>query len=248
MAKSKDPAAQESLEASKQDKKKKKGLDPTDMLLSEIEEDIRQDELNRLWDTYGGYVLGAAAVIVLAVAGYQFYASSQQAADIEAARLFNEGVALSQDGDFAAAQDVFEALAADTGQNYGVLAAFRQADLLLNDDKTAEALDVYAWIFENPQVDVLLQDAAVILYVTHAMGSEPAADLQNLVQPMTGPANPLRFSALELSAYLALETGDVDAARADLQSLLDDLGTPANMRIRATEVMDSLPPAMDAPS
>ena len=247
MAKLKDPAAKKPLEESEEDKKKKK-VDPTESLLSEIEEDIRREEVARIWNTYANYVLGAAAAIVLAVAGYQFYAANQQQAALEAARLFNEGVALSQQGDFETAKDVFEDLADQPGQNYGVLAAFRQADLLLTDGNTAEALDVYAWIFENPAVDVLLQDAAVLLYVTHAMGSEPVEDLQNLIQPMTGPNNPLRYSALELSAYLALETGDIEAARADLQSLLDDLGTPVNMRVRANEVMDSLPSAAEAPS
>src|SRR3979490_643349 len=39
----------------------------------EVDEDLRREQLKKLWDRFGPYVLGAAVLIVVAVSGYKLW-------------------------------------------------------------------------------------------------------------------------------------------------------------------------------
>ena len=40
-------------------------------IFREVDEDIRRDQIKKLWDRFGPYVLGLALLIVLGTAGYR---------------------------------------------------------------------------------------------------------------------------------------------------------------------------------
>ena len=40
-------------------------------IIQEVEEDVRRERYEQLWKKYGNYVIAAAAVLVLAVGGWQ---------------------------------------------------------------------------------------------------------------------------------------------------------------------------------
>ena len=42
-----------------------------DSLLREVEEEIRREQMQKIWQRYNGLILGAAALIVLGVGGLQ---------------------------------------------------------------------------------------------------------------------------------------------------------------------------------
>ena len=44
-----------------------------DGLLREIDEELRQEQAQKLWKTYGKYVIAVAVAVVAVVAGYQGY-------------------------------------------------------------------------------------------------------------------------------------------------------------------------------
>ena len=46
-------------------------VDKNDSLLREVEDELRNDQLKKLWNDYGTYVLGAALAFVAAVGIYQ---------------------------------------------------------------------------------------------------------------------------------------------------------------------------------
>ena len=45
--------------------------DESDVLFQEIEDDLRQEQTNKLWTDYGKYIVGAALALVIGVAGFQ---------------------------------------------------------------------------------------------------------------------------------------------------------------------------------
>ena len=40
-------------------------------IFREVDEDLRREQYKRLWDRFGGYVIGLAVLIVVAVGGYK---------------------------------------------------------------------------------------------------------------------------------------------------------------------------------
>src|ERR1700674_2043225 len=67
-------------------------------IFSEVDEEVRREQLKKLWERYGNYVIAAAFVVVLAVAAWRGYdwwetrkAAEAGAAYDAAARLADEG-------------------------------------------------------------------------------------------------------------------------------------------------------------
>ena len=48
-------------------------VDKNDALSREIDEELRREKFEKLWERYGIYVLVAAAGLVLSIGGYQFW-------------------------------------------------------------------------------------------------------------------------------------------------------------------------------
>ena len=46
-----------------------------DILFEEIDDELRHDQANKLWQAYGQYVIGLAVAIVVGVGGYQAWRS-----------------------------------------------------------------------------------------------------------------------------------------------------------------------------
>src|SRR6202171_1302277 len=97
-------------------------------IFREIDEELRRDNLLKLWQRYGKYVI-AAVVVALLVAGgvvawHDHQAKQRQA---QSAR-YAAALALLRDGKEPEAAKVFASIAQDGG-GYAQLAAFEGADL-----------------------------------------------------------------------------------------------------------------------
>src|SRR5215472_18685846 len=79
--------------------------------IREVDEDLRRENLEKLWRRYGSYAVAAAVVIILGVAGYvgwQRYAAGQRA---ERAQQFQAALALATKPDVVAATQTLQAIA-----------------------------------------------------------------------------------------------------------------------------------------
>lgn len=207
-------------------------------LIREVEEDLRRENLEKLWRKYGGYALTAAVLIVIAVAanvGWQHYSASQRdgrARDYEAA--LNLVAA-----DDAKAQEALQAVAqGDDG--YATLARLHAAALKAEAGDVDGAVAIYDQLAGDSSVDRSLRDLSLLLLATRTADTADPAQLSQKLQPLTEAASPWRYSALEIMAVLARRAGDNEKAQQILTGLADDLNAPRALRQRATELLAAL--------
>lgn len=211
-------------------------------LLREIQEDLRRERLEKLWQRYGSVLIGAALAIVVAVAAYQAWKAwelSRREAHSEAFIKAEERAA----NDSVAAAEAFSAIADQGRSGLAVLAGFRQAALLADAGKLEDAAAEYAAL--AARVDhPLYRDLARLRWVSARLISDPAAAedarLGEALATLTGETNPWRFSAREIIAAIALRKGDVEQAREVFGKLQADVETPQGIRSRASEMMARL--------
>ena len=207
-------------------------------VFQEVDEDLRRDQLAKLWKRYGIYVIGAAVAIVAATGGYvawKNYRTKQLMAQGDA---FVQALVLRANGESREAVDAFAALADSTSDGIGTLARFNQAALLADRGDAAEAVKVYdALATQAPQK--ALRDIAVLCAVALSLESVDAAESQARLEPLMAPDNPFRFSAKELSALVALHAGDTAKARDLFKALAEDETAPSGIRGRAEEMLQA---------
>jgi len=209
----------------------------TDVLLKEVDEELKKERYAELWKAYGNYVIGAALVLVVATGGWQFWTGYQKEQREQAGESFARAAALAEAGNADQAAAAFTELAEDAGAGYATLSRFRAAGLAARRGDMEGAIALFNEVAADSSVDRLYRDLATLLAALHGVDVLPDERLLAQIEPLTDDANPWRYSALELKALLAERSGDTDRAREIFTRLGDDEGAPAGLRSRARQML-----------
>ena len=212
-----------------------------DSLLREIDDELRQEQMNQVWGRYGKAFVGAALVLVIGVGGYQYWVKHDRETREALGERFAQGQQLAVGGKPAEAENAFRKLAAEGG-GYGLLARFQAAALLAGQGNTDEAVQAYAGIASGSGIDPLYKGLAELLGAAlqlNAKDGDPAA-VRAKLKPLMADDGPWRYSARELAAVAYMKEGDHKQARSLYDALLKDAATPQRMRSRATEILTIL--------
>ena len=202
----------------------------------EVDEEVRREQLLKLWQRHSRHVIGALAaivVLVLAIVGWREWQERQRN---ERANAYLAAAAMAP----GEAVEALEELGG-RGGGYAVLARLRRAASLAELDRKAEALAAFDEIARDRNVPQPYRDLAVLLYAQNGLGQTDAADLVRRLEPLTATENPWRFTALELTALAELSAGNAAKARVLFLTIADDPGAPAGLRGRAAEIAGTLP-------
>jgi hypothetical protein len=204
-------------------------------ILREVDEELRHERYKKLWDRYGIYVVGAAVLLVLAVAGWrgwEWYAARQAA---ESSVRFEAAMQLSREGKPAEAEKAFEQIAKDGTAGYRTLARFRDAGEAGKTDAKAgvAAFDAIAadTSLEGPMRDIARVQAAYLLVDTASV-----AEIKGRMDALAVPGHAFRHSANEIIGLAHFRAGEVEQAARVFGAIVSDPETPPALRQRAQVV------------
>ena len=210
-------------------------------LFDEVDEEVRRDQLKKLWDRYSLYIVALAILIIAGVGGWRGYQYLEAKKSAEAGDAFNKAVELSDQNKHAEAEAAFTDLAARAPSGYRMLARFRAAAETANRDPQAAA-KLFDELADDRSVAAEQRDLARIRAAGLLLDT---ASYQNMVQrlePSTGPGATFRHVARELLALSAWRANDVAATRQWLDMIALDGETPPSVRSRAEALQALLPP------
>lgn len=209
-------------------------------IFREVDEDLRRENLEKLWKRYGKIFIALALVLVLGVAGYQAWKAYDRQQREQQSDRFAAALAMAQDGDTAAAANALAEWGKPGGGGYPGLAALERARLLADSGDTARAIAVWDQIAADSNLGDGFRAMATVLSVLHQIeDGEPDALRQRLV-PLAAAGSAFRGSAWELMAVLALREGDRNRARDLYTQVSDDRELPAGLRARAAQMLAAL--------
>ncbi|MEX0697922.1 MAG: tetratricopeptide repeat protein [Dongiaceae bacterium] len=200
-------------------------------IFREVDEDIRRDQLKKLWDRTAPYVIGAAVLIVVATAGYRGWEYWQERQSQSSGDRFVAAVQLSDDGRTAESIAALESLVADGTGGYPILARFRIAT------EKAKAGDIEGAVTEfdtiaagnaPAEMRAMARLRAAILLVDTAS----PAELETRVGDLAATGTPWRHTAREVLGLAAWRSGDYEGARMHFDSLVADQEAPQDLRQR----------------
>lgn len=207
-------------------------------IFQEIDEDLRRDRMAKLWARYGKYAIGAAVLVVAATAAGVFYQNWRQQQYQALGLKYVETTFASRDGDTAKAVNGFEALAAEDKAGYGLLARVQAAALKAKGTDKEGGLAALSAIAADGTIDPVYRDLATVLAGLYSVDQAKPDETIARMKPLAD--GPWHFTALEVTALAQLKAGDKTAALKTYQELADDLGAPASLRARATEIVNGL--------
>ena len=210
-------------------------------LFDEVDEDVRRDQLKKLWDQYSIYIVAGAFLIIAAVGGWRGYQYLEAKKAAEAGAAFDRAVELSEANKHAEAEAAFTDLAAKAPTGYRMLARLRAAAEVASRDPQGAA-KMYDDIAADRSVGALEQQLAKIRAAGLLLETSGYASMLARLEPLAAPNETFRHSARELLALSAWRGGDATATRKWLDLIANDGDTPPSLRSRAEALQALLPP------
>jgi hypothetical protein len=210
-------------------------------LFDEVDEDVRRDQLKKLWDQYSIYIIAGALLIIIAVAGWRGYQYLEAKKAVEAGAAFDKAVELSEANKHSEAEAAFTSLAASAPSGYRILARLHAAAEAGTRDPQAGA-KLYDDISADRSVGTAEQELAKIRAAGLLLDTATYPSMLARLEPAAAPGATFRHTARELLALSAWRANDTTAARRWLDLIANDGETPPGLRSRAEALQALLPP------
>jgi hypothetical protein len=210
-------------------------------LFDEVDEDVRRDQLKKLWDQYSIYIVAGALLIIASVGGWRGYEYLEAKKAAEAGAAFDRASELSEQNKHAEAETAFANLAATGPSGYRMLARLRAAAEVANRDPQAAA-KLYDDIAADRSIGAPEQDLAKVRAAGLLVETSSYPNMLARLEPATAPTATFRHTARELLALSAWRANDTAAARQWLDLIANDGETPPSLRSRAEALQALLPP------
>jgi hypothetical protein len=207
-------------------------------IFQEVEEDVRRERYEQLWKKYGNYMLAGAAVLVLAVAGYQAWQNYDLSQRQKVSDQFRAAAQAAQSGNAPKAEADFSALTKEAPSGYATLAKFHLAAAYLAQGKRDAAVGLLRELMASS--DELISNTARLRLAWIMADASPKAEIVTMLQPLTAADSPWRFAASEVIAYVDLKDGARAQAVDEYQKLAQEAQAPASLRQRAGGIAEFL--------
>ena len=205
-------------------------------IFREVDEEVRREQLKKLWDRYGNYLVALMVLIVLGIGSWRAYDWWQTRKAAEAGAAFEAAIALSEQGKHAEAEAALAQIVADGTSGYRALARLREAADIASRDPQA-GIKAYDALAADSSIGSVLQELAAVRAGMLLVDTGNYAEVQRRLEPLAAPDKPFRHSAREILTLAAWRANDKAAAQRWYQMMITDPATPLSARGRAEMLM-----------
>ena len=205
-------------------------------VFDEVEEELRKERYQALLRRWGPWVGAAAAAIVIAVAGYQFWEWRSGATADRASGQYMEAAEALAAGDVEDAEAGFSQLAQSGPRGYAALALLRQGEIALQQGRPDEAGRLFEQAAERAP-DATTGQLARYKAALARFDALSYDDLTIRLDPLTEGAAPFGALARELMGAAAIRDGRWEEARSTYELLSVAIDAPPGVARRASEAL-----------
>ena len=205
-------------------------------IFHEVDEEVRREQLKKLWDRYGNYVAAAAVLLVLAVAAWRAYMWWEAKKAAETGAAFEAAITLAESGKRSEAEAAFADIAGHGTSGYRHLARMREAAELAQTDPKA-AIAAYDQIAADGSVGHVLQDLALLRAGALLIDAGSYQEAQRRLEPLAANDRTFRHTAREFLVLASWRAGDATGAKRWFDLIMTDAQTPAPTLSRVEMLM-----------
>jgi len=215
-------------------------------IFREIEEDIRRDQMSKIWKKYGSWLLTIILAIILLTVILVWWRQQQENQQYERAIIYQNAQDIIASGNYTNAEDLLLNLV-KYEDGYSMLARFELAALRVKSGKLEAAINLYKGISEDqgvfyPYRQLSMIKQALLLIGMPEINADSLADMNRTLEKSLKAPTPLALalSINEVRILLHLKLGQILEAKQGIIRIIDNPNAPVNMRRRLTELLKTI--------
>lgn len=198
----------------------------------EVDEALKQEKLENIWQRYGGFFIGFLSVIILGTGANAGYTSWQTAKNAKQTDLL---FSVTNKSDFTA--DNLINISKDLQPALQSVASIHAAGLYLENGYHEKALNTYKVIEANDNADTAISQLAYYMVTSLSKNLTTEDKILRLTNIIVNQENPWRYHAMmDAAVTQATILKDFKTARSHLAQILKTGETPKTLKQKANSL------------
>lgn len=219
------------------DKNSARNAAQQDVFLREVDEAVRQDQLEGFMTKYGKPLLAAIVLGLAAFAGWLYWSHHRTKNFEERAEAYVQALDSVQAGNLDAAKAKLAPIAAlDASDANATSARLMLAGIALQQNRKPDALKLYRQIADDTAAPQPMRDLANVRAVGADFDAMKPQDVVDRLKPLAAPGNPFFGVAGELVGMAYLKQGREDQAGPLFGAIAKDEDVDEGLRSRARQL------------
>ena len=210
-----------------------------DVFLREVDDALRQDQVEGFFRNYGKPVLTLVAVGLLAFGGYLYWQHHTRTQTERHSEQLTQALDSLEASNLAEAKQKLEPLAKESGAS-ATLAQLTLAGIALKESRTQDALKIYGEVAADTSAPQELRDLATVREVAASYDTMKPQAVIDRLKPLAVPGNPWFGMAGEMVGMAYLEQGKKDLAGPIFVQIAKDENLPASLKSRTQQLAGML--------
>ena len=206
------------------------------VLLREIDEAVREDEMRSLWQRYGIATVAAVVIGLMAFGGYLWWDAQRSKAEAERGEQLTLALDKVESGNLVAGDTALAPLALGDATGTAIAAKLMRAGIALEQGKPDAALKIYSEVSADNGAPQPFRDLATIREMAVQFDRLPPERVVERLKPLAIPGNPWFGSAGELLGIAYLKQGKTELAGPLFAAISRDKDAPQTLRDRARQL------------
>ncbi|AXB77640.1 tetratricopeptide repeat protein [Novosphingobium sp. P6W] len=208
-----------------------------DVFLREVDEAVRQDQLEGFMARYGKLLFAVIVIALLAFAGWIYWDHRQTKEREERAEAYVQALDSLQSENLDAAKAKLAPIAAAGASDATVTSArLTLAGIALRQEKKADALKLYAQVAADAKAPQALRDLATVREIGANFDAMKPQDVVDRLKPLAAPGNAWFGVAGEMVGMAYLKQGKQDQAGPLFAAIAKDETVEDGLRSRARQL------------
>lgn len=222
--------------AARQEKTDRRKDAEEEALLREVDDAVRQGDLEDFAKNYGKPLLALLVVVLVGFGGYLYWDSQQEAALEADSEALISALDQVEAGNLQTAFDQLEPLATEGNGAVGANAQLLRAGIAAQQGNAEQAAQIFAAVADNEGAPAELRDLARIRQVAVSFDTMEPSEVVSLLGPISVPENQYFGSAGELVAMAELERGNNEEAGRLFAQISNADGVPESIKSRTRQM------------
>ena len=222
-------------------KKEKKEYTMQDAFIEEVDEDLKNESLKKMWDKYGTLITVCIILVLTAAVSYESLKAWYIRRAENWAEAYTVALSLQNQGRYDESIEALNSIIDHKFGAYADLAKMQQANVLLENQKQDEALKILSDIAANSGFNKQLRDVAIIKLASYKQDTASLEEMQELLQPiLANPQNAWYATAKDMTALILVRDGKTEEARELYDEMLKNKDISDDLKNRIKDILSVL--------
>ena len=211
-----------------------------DVLLREVIEEVKNEQLQQFWNKYGLYIIIGVAFILTATISFESLKNWQIKKQQELSNAYSVALSLQNQGRLDESLDIYATLSDKAAGIYADIARLQIANIYMEQGKSENALDVFQALIDNKKTIPQMKTIAILKLASYKLNNNaPAEEVTSLLEHVLSDTEGSEI-ARELSAMLFIREQDIINAKAEYQKIINSDNASDALKSRATDMINLL--------